>query len=732
INQNFGCSFNVGVSVKDQVFYTNDSQSCYKIVRRWRLVYWCHYDPSWSPWIILNPIGTDVGPTVEGTWDNSGYLEYKQIIKVLDTDLPVVLDCPDTPLVFCDYSTNDPDQYHDNHIDYCEGEVDLHITANDSCSGTDLTVRYLLFLDMNNDGVMETQVSSADAGAWPIALNDTGTELEASVDFPPGVGLPYGNHKIKWIVGDHCGNETVCEYPFSVEDCSPPTVVCIQGLSTNIMQTGMISIADSLLLEYTFDNCTPTSDLEWGIVKTSQSTGVFPAGQHAVTFDCFELGLQEVEVWVQDAYGNADYCQTYVLVEDNMGSCTVSGSLSGQLLTMQQQPIPNAQVAFKNAAGSANLSAQSDSDGVFEFSAIPVGCDYTLVPDLDLPVKEGVTVLDALLTAAHAQEILPLTSPYQLMAADVDGSGSLDNQDAMSIAQAGIGAVDVFPGVSSWIFMDANLTFSDPENPWSEDWLASFCLDPGIDFAKNMVALKAGDVNQSASLDAVNSSDRKEDQYLYFSAPAVAFEAGQTIQIPVDAPDVSTWPAFQFTLQYDATRLQLVDVSPGLVPEGLLARQDASGTITCAWYEAALLNAQGKGEGETAFTLVFEALDAGNTQDALQINSEQATAIAYTQGLQGAGVLLRFVSPMQGARLLAPSPNPVVDRLLVRWDMPASGPVVLSLIDVNGQRCTQWTGEGSAGRNTQWLDIPERVTQGLMFLRLETNQGTAVQKVMKK
>ena len=30
------CAFNVGVSVYDQVFYTNDSQGCYKILRRWR------------------------------------------------------------------------------------------------------------------------------------------------------------------------------------------------------------------------------------------------------------------------------------------------------------------------------------------------------------------------------------------------------------------------------------------------------------------------------------------------------------------------------------------------------------------------------------------------------------------------------------------------------------------------------------------------------------------------
>jgi hypothetical protein len=37
--------------------------------------------------------------------------------------------------------------------------------------------------------------------------------------------LPYGTHKIKWLVEDGCGNEQFCEYTFVVKDCKKPTVV---------------------------------------------------------------------------------------------------------------------------------------------------------------------------------------------------------------------------------------------------------------------------------------------------------------------------------------------------------------------------------------------------------------------------------------------------------------------------------------------------------------------------
>jgi hypothetical protein len=37
---------------------------------------------------------------------------------------------------------------------------------------------------------------------------------------------------------------TICEYTFVVKDCKKPTVVCINGLSVNIMPTKMITLWD--------------------------------------------------------------------------------------------------------------------------------------------------------------------------------------------------------------------------------------------------------------------------------------------------------------------------------------------------------------------------------------------------------------------------------------------------------------------------------------------------------
>jgi hypothetical protein len=96
-------------------------------------------------------------------------------------------------------------------------------------------------------------------------------------------------------------------------------------------------------LQYTEDNCTPSGQLVTASANRAQGTG-FPTNpdgtpQKNVTFTCDELGTQLVELWSIDLAGNADYCETYVIVQDNMGNCdgnslTVAGALKTESQTV--------------------------------------------------------------------------------------------------------------------------------------------------------------------------------------------------------------------------------------------------------------------------------------------------------------------------------------------------------------------------------------------------------------
>jgi hypothetical protein len=287
--------------------------------------------------------------------------------------------CPNNVQV-CDNSNNNAqfwnasywnDPVH-NAQDLADALLDVSLLARDTCAGAALTMRYLLYLDLDRNGVWETVVKSWDPPAagtvnydnagnpnfeggeprefdqrpvpagqkYQFAMetiqagDSTRAVLRWNTPDQPNVfvnvELPYATHKIKWEIADIQGNNSQCEYNLIVKDCQPPTVVCLNGLSVNIMPTGVITLWAADFLQYSEDNGTPSSLLQYGIRKTGQGSGfpLNPDGSpiNSVTFDCDELGTQAVDLWCRDAAGNADYCETYVIVQDNFGACGFGNS----------------------------------------------------------------------------------------------------------------------------------------------------------------------------------------------------------------------------------------------------------------------------------------------------------------------------------------------------------------------------------------------------------------------
>lgn len=743
IEQYPGCSFNVGVSVKDMVFNITQGGGCKKILRTWTLIYWCDYDPNGNgPVFITNPPDTDVGPTLFGLPANMGHLQYTQVIKVQDSDAPVFADCPTDPLLFCDYTGNDPAQYNNGYQDKCEGPVNLGIKVTDDCSKADILLSYRLFLDLDGNGTMETYISSSAPNAWPIDKMVVGGDtLMATIAFPTGFGLPYGTHKIEWIANDKCGNETLCKYEFTVKDCKAPTVVCINGLSINIMQTGMISLTDLSFIKDNYDNCTPANQLKIGIRKAGTGTG-FPVNSHTVTFDCSELGQQFVEIWSEDAYGNADYCLTYVTVQDNMGSCPPPNKFAAKVADDNDKPVPGVQVAlqqFNNTLATYTTNA----DGVYEVDAAKTGCHFKLAPSMNgASAKVGINTLDALILAAHLDNMLSLASPYKLLAADVDKSGSLTANDVQQIINVLLGAQDNFPGLPTWQFAPATFAFPNPLQPWSAsvpNATPTFCLSgampaPNADF----IAYKTGDVNGSATanLHAPEVSDRQGEGQVIFYAKDVVFAPGQEVRVDINTPDLANFVGFQFTLDFDPAILSLQGVEPDLVPSECMATPGA-GHVTASWHSTVMLDPTiiGKDMYARTFTLVFKALTSGTLSQVLRMTSSVTPAEIYLRNMQPVSTVLRFqpipTGPKDRVIVLSVRPNPVVDRVTAAYYLPEAGPTVITLTDATGMVLQTVQAVRDRGYHETTLDLSSDTRPGVLFLRVEGPSGAEVRRVMK-
>ena len=812
----------LGVSFQDQVF-TVVPDACFKIERTWKIINWCTYLPQAPCIVVPNPnpnpnlsnpqnlpgptvspqgtpapwnstyvkiLPTDPTPTSYSTfWNaNANCYEYKQIIKVIDTEAPIAL-CPASPVEFCDLTNNDPTLWNESYWwdpaieshDLCEGPADLNISATDLCSGSNLNIRYLLFLDLDYDGSMETVVSSTNppdpgtvrynnastqnfAGGTPRTFDErnvptnqkyrfaletsaTGTNMTAAVrwntqqspstyDIPQ---LPYGTHKIKWIISDGCGNETVCEYNFVVKDCKAPTVVCLNGLSVNIMPSGMVMLFSSDFLLHAQDNCTPEDLLVFGI-RRADNLNTFPLDANGlpattVSFGCGDdLGNQPVELWVMDKAGNADFCEALISIQDNNGNCSNSGGtamVAGALKTEMGDGLEDCDVEISGqdpAGPSFNYFTMTDDAGTYQFpAAVPMHANYTITPTKDDNPLNGVSTYDLVLISKHILGLQPFDSPYKTIAADANMSGSVTTFDVVELRKLILGIYSELPNNTSWRFVDKSFVFPTPANPFQTAFPETKAVADiqASQLADDFVAIKVGDVNSTAMANSLMNIDDRSNNKLLFDIEDRNVKSGETFDVHFMAAEKVT--GYQFTLNY--TDLEIADIEPGAdMKAENFALFPADNAITTSWNGTT---------GKAEFVIRFRAKRAGKLSEMLNVSSRITKAEAYSFAEERMDVAFRFNSQDGatitgvGFELYQNQPNPFVNRTTVGFHLPEAAKATLSVFDEMGRLLYTQTGEFVQGYNAVVLDRSTLgVTSGLMYYTLESAGESATRKMI--
>jgi hypothetical protein len=809
----------LGVSHEDEIF-TVVPDACYKIERTWTVINWCTYNPNAGcvnvpnpnpnaivnhpsnlPGVTISACGTPApwNPTVVAIapgqtptnfctfWDaNANCYKYKQIIKVIDTQDPIV-DCPASPVEICDLTPNDPlfwnnSYWYDatiNSHDLCEAPTDLCITATDLCSGANLSIHYLLFLDLDGDGTMESVVNSINTGiaglGWnavpygnasnpnyaggqirnfdgrPVLPNQkygfalqtttSGTNKTACVRWNTQQSqnsyvipeLPYGTHKIKWFVEDGCGNETICEYTFVVKDCKKPTVVCINGLSVNIMPTKMIALWDTDFLQYTEDNCTPSGQLVTGIRKSGTGTG-FPTNpdgtpQKNVTFTCDELGTQLVELWSIDKAGNADYCETYVIVQDNMGICDGnSGTVAGALKTEAQNGLEDAKVDLSGshpALPPVSMFSMSDNNGQYNLAGVPFLGNYTVTPGKDNDPLNGVSTFDLVLINKHILGLEPLSTPYKMIAADANNSRSITTFDIVELRKLILGIYTELPNNTSWRFVDKSYTFPNASNPFSAIFpetkqIADMQADK---LNEHFTSVKVGDVNGNAVTSTLTSTEDRTAGTLLFDVEERSVKAGETFTVNFKAAEKVQ--GYQFTMNYN--NLEVMDIVPGTnMKVDNFAVFANEGALTTSW----------DGDAAAEFAVTFRAKSGGNLSQMLGVSSRITKAEAYNADSDRLQVAFRFNSPNGstisglGFELYQNTPNPFINKTQIGFYLPQASEATLTIFDESGRMIFTQTGDFTGGYNAVTIDRSVLNTTGVLYYKLETATDSATKKMI--
>jgi hypothetical protein len=115
------------------------------------------------------------------------------------------------------------------------------------------------------------------------------------------------------------------------------------------------------------------------------------------------------------------------------------------------------------ASTSDTLYTLTDSNGEYAFT-VPLGGTYMVTPlDFGSPLN-GISTYELVLSTKYILGQMPFTSPYQIIAADIDGSNSVEVEDTTALRKAILGIYDDFP--KSWRFVPKNHVFANPQNPF--------------------------------------------------------------------------------------------------------------------------------------------------------------------------------------------------------------------------------------------------------------------------
>lgn len=681
----------VGYSFEDHIFpffnTSGNGGACVKIIRKWKVIDWCDFD--------FDPR--------TGRYEYEKY-EYEQIIKVND-DVDPMFDTVTPDTTFCSLDTT-----------CLVGPATLIATGSDSCTPAS-ELRWEYKIDIDNNGI------------YDIERVGQGGTIDASGDYA------LGNHRIKYVFEDRCGNKIATERLFSIINCKNPTPYCKNGVVVDLMpmdtnrdgtvDIGMIEIWASDLDLGSFGPCGNPVTLSFS--SDSSETNRM--------FDCDSIGQRNVQIWVTDRItGNQAFCRTFVIIQDNNNACgpdSLGGTVSGFIFTEDQKKVRDAQVDLNGSGFSAVMTQQN---GQYAFPNMPFGGAYEVVPVKDDEHMNGISTRDLIFIQRHLLGKEDLNSPYKLIAADVDGDAEVSVSDMVELRRLILGAYKELPNNNSWKFVDKGYKFPNPKDPFNPMYPSNYVIDhfvsdmPNVDF----VAVKIGDVDNSVET-GLNGSTTRSDAQLTLNAEAKAFTTGEEVEVEFTSAMFNDILGYQFTLNFDAEVLELASIESGVIElndANIGLNYLTEGIINMSWNNTNGLSATGE---EVLFTVRFTALESGKTVETLSINSRMVDAEAYN----GLNEILPVQLGFKGSngetvnfRLYQNHPNPFNSSTVIGFDLPEDGDVQLTVYDVTGKVVALYQLSGKKGYNSTEIFSTELTSTGVLYYQLDSKGYTATKKMV--
>ena len=615
-----------------------------------------------------------------------------------------------------------------NVLSTCGGSLQYEVQLYLNDTSTAYVLKPLTIITADSNGMAELYFDTEESPDVQISAS----------------GIPYTTgclryHRIKWIVTDTCGTESVCEQLIDLYDCKVPLV----SNDTDDIYTILIPFNNQLILfakdfiNEVLDDCTATDNFLYSLKENE-----YIPDSNLVCNQVPAFGVPiKYNVWIADegkdldCNGSIEWSErdvqkqeiTIVFINSKNCEFPIGSPLSGNVRDRHDDGIQNVFVSLEQT-GHFYPTFQTGDDGKYYFSEVLGDNPLTIRSEKNDNHKNGVSTLDLVKIQKHILGIELFTNPYQTIAADANNSQFLSAIDLVQIRKLILGIDTEFPNNQSWRFIRKDFIFGDTMNPWPIVDASTITItdieNPGN---TNFIGIKIGDVNGTALPHFSSIIPREILKPFNLLTDQIAFNAGEIINVPIRISSSQSLTGFQFTLK--AIGLEIVDVLPGSIPltDGEYAL--FGDKMTIAWFDEDNVDVTAD---EVLFTLVLKAKQGGNLSQSIQINSDITDAEIYLGGEQTFIPVLNVINPGAEAALqiMSCAPNPWKDETTLFFYLPEPSDVIYNVIDVNGRKIYSDHQYLTEGYHNYTLKAADFSARGILFLEVNAGGSRMVEKMV--
>jgi len=367
-----------------------------------------------------------------------------------------------------------------------------------------------------------------------------------------------------------------------------------------------------------------------------------------------------------------------------------TAAISGNVFTENGFMLDNVNVKINGTNYSDSII--TSASGHYNFNVIQGG-SYQITPSKTDAISPtaGLSTLDILLIQRHILNIQPLSSPYKIIAADVNQSGSVSTMDILLIKSLILQNTSSFPNNAVWKFVNTDFVFGNPYAPFPYESSRSYSYATDAQ-NQNFIGIKLGDVNNSW---LPNQTKNSNSGNITIEINNQKANYGDILEVPVKVSNFNQISGYQFTIEWNINDFEFVGVENNALSGSFGLNFVSQGKLSTLWNSD---NSYGVSlnDGSALFKLILKVKNSAYSQSPIEINSSitQSKAfntdleeldIVYNQAVLTINEYLSVNSSAEAKDVFEVYPNPVNRNTVVEFYNPANQIVSFYIYDIMGK-----------------------------------------------